>query len=92
MVVALALIIGGNGGQSAQLDHSTQGIDDAQNKFQSQGGLARLKIDDEAHAHPCRKRQLRLRQPELLAGGTKCSAELLWRSNGRHGAPSFPFG
>jgi hypothetical protein len=77
MVVALALIVGGSGWQSAQLDLSTQRINDSQDIFKSQGGLARFKINDEAHANPCRQSKLGLSQTELLASGTKCVAELL---------------
>ncbi len=36
------------------LELSAQGIDDTQHVFQPQGGLACFKIDDEAHANPCR--------------------------------------
>ena len=75
--MALALVFGSSGWQSAQLDLSTQGINDPQDVFKSQSGLARFKLDDEAHTDPCRQGQLRLRQPELLAGGTKYIAELL---------------
>jgi hypothetical protein len=71
------LVFGSNGWQSAQLELSTQGINDPQNILKSQGGLARFKIDDEAHANPCRQGQLGLCQPELLAGSPKCIAELL---------------
>ena len=77
MIMVLALANGSNGWQSAQLDLSTQGINNPQHVFKSQGALACFKIDDEAHTHPCCQRQPRLRQPELLAGGTKCIAELL---------------
>jgi len=73
MVAALTSIVGRNAGQSAQLDISTQGIDDPQHVFQSQGGLASFKVDDEAHANPCRQGQLGLCQPELLASDTKCT-------------------
>jgi len=54
MVGTLTSIVGCNGWQSAQLDFSTQGINDPQHVFQSQGGLACFKIDDEAHTNPCR--------------------------------------
>ena len=63
--------------QSAQLDLAAQGIDDSQHVFKSQGGLACLKIDDEAHTDSCREGQLRLCQPELLASGAQCIPELL---------------
>lgn len=71
------LVFGSNGWQSAQLELSTQGINDPQNILKSQSGLARLKIDNEAHTNPCRQGQLGLRQSELLAGSSKCIAELL---------------
>jgi hypothetical protein len=48
-------------------------IDDPQHVFQSQGGFASLKVDDEAHANPCRERQLGLCQRELPASGTQCT-------------------
>jgi hypothetical protein len=73
MIVALALIVGDSRWQSAEPNLSTQGINDAQDIFKSQGGLARFKINDEAHTNPRRQRQLRLRQPELLTGGAKCT-------------------
>jgi len=77
MVVGLALACAGKGWQSAQLDLSTQGINDAQDIFESHRGLARFKIDDEAHTNPRRQSQLRLRQMELLAGSAQRSAKLL---------------
>lgn len=77
MVATFTLIVGRNGRQSAQLDLSTQGVDDPQHVFQSQGGFACLKVDDEAHPHPSREGQLGLCQSEMLASGTKCIAELL---------------
>ncbi len=73
MVAALASIVGRNAGQSAQMDLPTPGIDDPQHVFQSQGGLACLKVDDEAHTNPCRQSQLGLCQPKLLASDTKCT-------------------
>ncbi|OGB30190.1 MAG: hypothetical protein A3F78_04640 [Burkholderiales bacterium RIFCSPLOWO2_12_FULL_61_40] len=73
MVRALVWVCGIGGWQSAQLHLSTQGINDPQNIFQSQGGFARFKIDDEAHTNPRRQGQLGLRQPELLAGSTQCT-------------------
>lgn len=75
--MALALAVGDNGWQSAQLDFPTQGIDDPQNIFKSQGGLPGFKVNNEAHANPCCQSQLGLRQPELLAGSSKDIAELL---------------
>jgi len=63
--------------QSAQPDLCAQGIHDTQHVFQSHGWLAGFKIDNETHANPCAKSQLGLRQPELLASGTQCLAELL---------------
>jgi len=77
MVAAFTSIIGRRVWQSGQLDLSTQGINDSQHVFQSQGELACLKLDDEAHTNPCREGQLGLCQPELLASGTQCIAELL---------------
>jgi hypothetical protein len=71
------MIAGCSRWQSAELDLATQGINDPQYVFKSQGGLACFKIDDEADTHPCCQSQLWLRQPELLAGCTKCIAELL---------------
>ena len=71
---------------------STQGINDPQYVFQSQSGLACFKIDDEAHTNTSCQRQLGLGQAELFASGTQCIAEMLRRSNGCHGLPSFPFG
>ncbi len=59
------------------MDFTAQGIDDSQHVFQPQGGLACFKVDNEAHTHPSRQRQLGLGQPELLASGTQCIAELL---------------
>jgi hypothetical protein len=53
------------------VDLTTEGINDPQHLFQSQGGFACLKVNDESHTNPCRQRQLWLCQPELLAGGTK---------------------
>jgi len=76
MVVTHALIVGNDRWQSGQVDLATQGIDDPQHVFQSQGGLACFKVDNEAHTHPGRQRQLGLCQPELLASGTQCMAEL----------------
>jgi hypothetical protein len=75
MVAALALI-GRNRWQSGQLDLSTQGINDPQHVFESQGGLAGFKVDDEANTNPCREGQLGLRQPELLACSAKGIADL----------------
>jgi len=72
MAATLALIVGHGGWQPAQLDLSTQGINDPQYVFQSQGGLACFKVDNEAHTHPSRQRQLGLSQPQLLASGTQC--------------------
>ncbi|MFA7292032.1 MAG: hypothetical protein WC023_07260 [Rhodocyclaceae bacterium] len=77
MVAPLISIVGYTGWQSAQLDLSTQGINDPQHVFKSQGGLACLKVDDEAHTNPRRKSQLGLRQPNLLASRMQRSAELL---------------
>jgi len=54
MVGALTSIVGCNGWQSDQLDLSTQGINDPQHIFQSQGGFTCLKVYDETHTHPCR--------------------------------------
>jgi hypothetical protein len=85
MIKALILACTGKGWQSDQLDLSTQGINDPQDIFESHRGLARFKIDDEAHTNPCRQGQPRLRQMELLAGGAQRIAELLRRSYGRHG-------
>lgn len=67
MVGALASILARNFRQADQPDLATQDIDDAQQIFQSHGGLAGFKIDDEAHANSCGQGQLRLRQAELLA-------------------------
>lgn len=58
------------------MDLSTQGINDPQHVFQSQGRLACFKFNDEAHTNPGREGQLGLCQPELPARGTKCVAEL----------------
>jgi len=55
------------------MDFTAQGINDPQHVFQPQGGLAGFKLDNEAHTHPSRKRQLGLGQPELLASGTQCT-------------------
>jgi len=77
MVAGFTLIGGRHRWQSAQLNFSTQGINDPQYVFKSQGGFACLKVDDEAHTHPGREGQLRLCQPKLLASGTKCTPELL---------------
>jgi len=71
MAIILSLIIGSSRWQAAQLDFSTQGINDPQHVFQSQGGLACFEVDNEAHAYPSRQRQLGLGQPELLASGTE---------------------
>jgi len=76
MVAALTSPVGCHGWQSAQQDLSTQGINDPQYVFQSQGGFACLEVDYEAHTNPCREGQLRLCQPELLASGTKGAPEL----------------
>jgi hypothetical protein len=73
MLSALLLSLRHNGWQSAQLELSTQGINDPQNILKSHGGFAGFKIDDEAHTNPCRQGQLGLRQPELLAPSTKCT-------------------
>ncbi len=59
------------------MDFTAQGINDPQHVFQSQGGLACFKVDNEAHTHPSRQCQLGLGQPELLASGAQCIAELL---------------
>jgi hypothetical protein len=77
MPAALALIVGRNRWQPAQLNLATEGINDPKHVFKSQGGLACFKVDDEAHTNPCREGQLGLRQPKLLASGTKCMAELV---------------
>lgn len=77
MIAPLTLIIGSTRWQATQLDLTTQCINDPQHVFQSQGGLACFKVDNEAHTHPSRQRQLGLCQPELLASGTQCIAELL---------------
>jgi hypothetical protein len=92
MVIPFTFIVSRNRGQTAQLDLSPQGINDSHYVFQPQGGLASLKVYDEAHPHPRCQRQLGLCQPELLASGTKCCTELLRRLNGCHGFISFPFG
>jgi hypothetical protein len=73
MVTTLTLIVGHDRWQAAQLDLTTQSINDPQHVFQSQGGLACFKVDNEAHTHPSRQRQLGLGQPELLASGTQCT-------------------
>ncbi len=70
MAVILSLIVGSSRWQSTQLNLTAQGINDPQHVFQPQGGLACFKVDNEAHAHPSRQRQLGLRQPELLASST----------------------
>jgi hypothetical protein len=44
MVLAVASIVGDSARQSAQLDLSTQGINDPQDVFKSQCGLACIKI------------------------------------------------
>ena len=77
MVRALTSIVVCNCRQSVQLNLSTQGINDPQHVLKSHGRLACLKVNDEAHTNPCRKRQLGLRQFELFASGTQCTAELL---------------
>jgi hypothetical protein len=74
MVANFTLIVGR---QSAQLDLATQRINDPQYVFQSQCGLACLKVYDEAHTYPCREGQLGLGQPELFASATQRIAELL---------------
>jgi hypothetical protein len=71
MVAARTSITRRNVWQSSQLDLSTQSINDPQQLFQPQGGLACLKVDDEAHSRPTAESQLGLRQPELLASGTQ---------------------
>lgn len=58
------------------MDLTTQGINDPQYVFQPHRGLASLKFNNEAHTNPRRQRQLRLGQPEMLASGTQCIAEL----------------
>ena len=70
MVATSTWTVGRNRWQSAQLDFSTQGINDPQHVFQSQGGFAGFKVDNEAHTNPCREGQLGLGQPELFASGT----------------------
>jgi len=77
MLATFTLIVGLSGRQSARVDLSTQRIDDLQHIFQPQGRLACLEIDDEAPAHAAREYQPGLGQPELLAGGAQCFAELL---------------
>ncbi len=77
MVVAFAWTFGDSGWQTAQPDLAAQGIDDPQDIFEPHGGLARFKVDDEAHANPRCQGQLWLRQSELFAGRAKCVAELL---------------
>jgi len=77
MVATLALMVSINRRQSDQLDFPPQGINDPQHVFQSQGGLACFKVDNEAHTHPSGESQLGLCQPELLASGTQCIADLL---------------
>ena len=76
MVATFTLLVGHGGRQPAQLDLSTQGINDPQYVFQSQGGFPSFKVDNEAHTNPCRQRQLGLGQPERLASGAQCRAEL----------------
>ena len=76
MVTTFPLIVGHDRWQVAQLDLTTQRINDPQHVLQSQGGFACLEVDDETHANPCRQSQLGLCQPELLASGTQCIAEL----------------
>jgi hypothetical protein len=73
MIARLTLIVGRHRWQTAQLNFSAQGINNPQHVFQSQGGFACLKVDDETHTHPSREGQLRLCQPELLASGSKCT-------------------
>jgi len=77
MVGALTLIVGCNGWQSIQLYFSTQRVNDPQYVFQSQRGLACLKVNDETHTNACCQSQLRLCQPEALPGGTQCISKLL---------------
>ena len=77
MVATFSLISGSSGGQSAQVDLTTQGVNDPQHIFQPHRGLASLEVNNEAHTNPRRQRQLRLGQPEMLASGTQCIAELL---------------
>ena len=74
MVTALLLSLRHDRWQSAQLELSTQGINDPQNILESHGRLAGFKIDDEAHTNPSRQGQLGLCQPELLAPSTKCTS------------------
>jgi hypothetical protein len=77
MVTTFTLIVGHDRWQAAQLDLTPQSVNDPKHVFQSQGGFACLKVDDEAHTNPRREGQLGLCQPELLASGAQCFAELL---------------
>jgi hypothetical protein len=54
MVIALRLGLRSSRWQAAQLDLSTQGINDPQDVLKAQGWLAGLKVNDESHANPCR--------------------------------------
>jgi hypothetical protein len=74
MGVTVTWIIGRITGQTAQVDLTPQGINDPQHTFQSQGGLARFQVDNEAHTYPRCQRQLGLCQPELLASSPQSTS------------------
>jgi hypothetical protein len=61
---------------TAELQFPAERVDHAQRFLQAQGGLSRLQVDDEAHAHTRGQCQLRLRQPELPACSPEGAAEL----------------
>lgn len=60
--------------QAAQLDLTSQRIDDPQHMFESTGRLANVQVNNEVHTLPCRQCQLLLCQRKLLASTTQRSA------------------
>lgn len=68
--------------QAAQLDLTSQRIDDPQHMFESTGRLANVQVNNEVHTFPCLQCQLLLCQRKLLASTTQRSA-LAWRHSQR---------
>jgi hypothetical protein len=60
------------------LDLATEGMYNAQDVFEAQGRLARLQLNDKAHANACSKRKLGLSERQLLSGVTHGVAKLRW--------------
>lgn len=72
------------------MDLTTQSINDSQDIFKSQCGLACFKVDHEPYTNPCSKGQLGLSQSQSLSCFTQGKSELFRGSNGCHCLIGFP--